>query len=75
MTHAFNFTILLKLILIKGFFMKNILFKFGLILCVNAICIPLAYMGVAHGSSYGLEAGIFMVILCIAGNTAIVKGK
>lgn len=55
--------------------MKNILFKFGLVLCVNAICLPLAYLGVTHGSSYGLEGGIFMVILCIIGNTAVVKAK
>ncbi len=53
--------------------MTNKLIKFGLIIMCNAICLPLAYLGVTHGSSFGLETAVFMVVLCITFNVVIIK--
>jgi len=55
--------------------MINKLIKFGLILVSSAVFLPLAYLGVNHGSSYGLEAGAFMLISCIIINISIIKAK
>lgn len=55
--------------------MKNKLTKFILILLSCFILIPLAYFGVTHGSSYGLELGLFCVGLCIYFNVCITRMK
>ena len=55
--------------------MKDKLIKLACIVMSNAVFLPLAYLGVTHGSSYGLEAGVLMVGLCIAANVVIIKAK
>ena len=55
--------------------MKNKLIKLGLILLSCAGLLPMAYLGVTHGSSYGLELGLFCVGLCIYANVSIVRMK
>ena len=31
----------------------------------STICLPLAYLGISHGSSFGLESGVSLIILNI----------
>ena len=55
--------------------MINKLIKFGLILLSCAALLPMAYLGIVHGSSYGLELGLFCVVLCVYANIAIMRMK
>ncbi len=45
--------------------MKDILTRIGVVFIVTTICLPLAYLGINHGSSFGLEVGTSLIILNI----------
>lgn len=55
--------------------MKNSIIKFGLVLLSCAGLLPMAYFGVTHGSSFGLELGLFCVALCVYANISILRMK
>ena len=43
--------------------MSDILTRLAVIIIVSGICLPLAYLGISHGSSFGLESGVGLLIL------------
>ena len=43
----------------------SILIRVGMAFIVSAIFLPLAFLGITHGSSFGLESGISLIILNI----------
>ena len=45
--------------------MSDILIRIGVIFIASTICLPLAYLGISHGSSFGLETGVSLIILNI----------
>ena len=45
--------------------MSDILTRMAVILIVSVVCLPLAYLGITHGSSFGLESGVGLIILNI----------
>jgi len=42
--------------------MSELLVRLAVILITSIICMPLAYLGISHGSSFGLEAGVSSLI-------------
>ena len=45
--------------------MNDILIRVGMVFATSVICLPLAYLGINHGSSFGLEVGTSLIILNI----------
>ncbi len=45
--------------------MRDILTRIIVILVVSVVCLPLAFLGITHGSSFGLESGVGLIILNI----------
>ena len=57
--------------------MNDLLIRIGVMFIASTICLPLAYLGISHGSSFGLESGVSLIILniIIVGYMAKLKGK
>lgn len=53
----------------------SILIRVGMAFIVSAIFLPLAFLGITHGSSFGLESGISLIILNIIAVIHISKLK
>ena len=45
--------------------MSDLLIRIGIVFAACIICLPLAYLGISHGSSFGLEAGTSLIVINI----------
>ena len=45
--------------------MIDILIRMIVIIIVSTVCLPLAFLGITHGSSFGLESGVGLIVLNI----------
>lgn len=43
--------------------MSDLLIRIGVSFAACTICLPLAYLGVAHGNFFGLEVGVSLIII------------
>ena len=43
--------------------MSDLLTRIGVSFAATTICLPLAYLGISHGSSFGLESGVTLIVI------------
>jgi len=53
--------------------MSDLLVRLVVILITSVMCLPLAFLGITHGSSFGLEAGVSLLIINIIAVVFMIK--